>query len=233
MMTVRRSRDRGAADLGWLRSHHTFSFASYHDPAHMGFGSLRVINEDHIQGGGGFDPHPHRDMEIITYIIAGALEHRDSMGNTAVIRPGEVQHMSAGQGVVHSEYNYLKDEETHLLQIWILPKTRGLSPSYGQKDFSASLARSPMVLAASGDGREGSITIHQDADLYVIRLQGDQPLSFALRPQRQAWLQVVKGSVKLLGVELYQGDGAAVTDEALLSFTSSDDAELLLFDLAS
>lgn len=231
MLALRPADARGHAEHGWLDSRHTFSFASYFDPRHMGFGPLRVINEDRIKGGTGFGAHPHRDMEIISYVISGALEHEDSMGNKAVIRPGEVQRMSAGTGVVHSEKNHLADEETHFLQIWIQPKTMGIKPGYGQKDFSEALAREPSVLVVSPDGRDGSIAINQDAEIHISRLKAHDTLRFALRSGRRAWVQMVKGSVVLQGAELKAGDGIAVTDVTTLELVGKADADLLLFDL--
>jgi redox-sensitive bicupin YhaK (pirin superfamily) len=231
MLTVRRSQDRGHAQHGWLDSHHSFSFADYYDPKHMGFGPLRVINEDRIAGGTGFGAHPHRDMEIISYVVDGALTHKDSMGNATTIRPGEVQRMSAGSGVTHAEMNERADQTTHFFQIWIVPATRGIKPGYGQKDFSAQLAAEPLVLAASQDGRDGSIPIHQDADLYVSRLKERASLHFDLRPGRGAWVQVVKGGVRLNGETLAAGDGAALSDEKVLELVAETAAEVLLFDL--
>ena len=231
MLKIRRSEDRGRADHGWLRSRHTFSFADYFDPGHMQFGPLRVLNEDRLKGGTGFGAHPHKDMEIISYVVEGALAHKDSMGNDAVIRPGEVQRMSAGTGVTHAEENHSKTAEAHFLQIWVVPATRGTKPGYGQKDFSAQLAREPLVLTVSQDGRDGSIAINQDADIYVSRLKAQASLHFGLRAGRGVWLQVVKGSVQVMGDVLSAGDGAAVTDERALELVGQGDAEILLFDL--
>jgi redox-sensitive bicupin YhaK (pirin superfamily) len=232
MMQLRKSDARGLANHGWLKSLHTFSFASYFDPEQMGFRSLRVINEDRIDGGTGFGAHPHRDMEIISYVVKGALEHQDSMGTKAIIRPGEVQRMSAGSGVVHSEYNKLADDETHFFQIWIQPKSRGGEPGYGQKSFAEELAKKNLVLVVSEDGRDGSISIKQDADLYISRLKADEELSFNLRSGRGAWIQIVSGSVSLNGRELKTGDGIAVTSVDELRFLAAQPTELLLFDLA-
>lgn len=236
-MTVRKSNDRGAADHGWLKSHHSFSFADYYDPGHMGFGPLRVINEDYIAGGGGFGAHPHRDMEIITYIVSGALEHRDSMGNRAVIVPGEVQRMTAGTGVVHSEFNERKDESVHLLQIWIQPSRSGLEPGYEQKSFETELNSKPLVLVASPDARDGSVAIHQDASLYVSRTPPGAAVDFSVKPGRRVWLQLVKGRLRVSGTgadsraELAAGDAVAVTGESALRFESLEGSEALIFDL--
>ncbi len=232
MIKVRPSNQRGRGDHGWLKSQHTFSFADYYDPSHMSFKSLRVINEDYIQGGNGFGTHPHQDMEIITYIVAGALEHKDSMGTTAVIKPGEVQKMSAGTGVAHSEYNKLQDQETHLLQIWIMPNKKSVTPSYGQKSFEEALKQKDLVLAVSQDGREGSIAIHQDADLYISRIKAGRSVEYKLRPQRGAWLQVVKGSLNINDTMIKSGDGVSVLDEPLLKILADTDSEFMLFDLA-
>jgi redox-sensitive bicupin YhaK (pirin superfamily) len=231
MLTIRKSGDRGAFDHGWLKSRHTFSFGSYVDPKHTNFGPLRVINEDRIDGGKGFDSHPHKDMEIISYVVDGALEHRDTMGNETVIRPGEVQKMSAGTGVVHSEMNHERSRETHFLQIWIIPDKKDLKPSYGQKSFASDLDREPLVLAASGDGRDGSIQISQDADMYLARLRTHSSLHFGIRRGRGVWVQVIRGSVAVQGEELGEGDGAALTDESALELVGRRDAEVILFDL--
>ncbi len=232
MMQLRKSDARGLANHGWLKSLHTFSFARYFDPEQMGFRALRVINEDRIDGGTGFGAHPHRDMEIISYVVKGALEHQDSMGTKAIIRPGEVQRMSAGSGVVHSEYNQLPDEETHFFQIWIQPKSRGGEPGYGQKSFADELARKNLVLVVSEDGRDGSISIKQDADLYISRMKTDEELSFSLRSGRGAWVQIVSGGVSLNGRDLKTGDGVAVTGVDELRFLAAQPTEFLLFDLA-
>lgn len=232
MIKIRPSDQRGRGDHGWLKSQHTFSFADYYDPSHMQFKSLRVINEDYIQGGNGFGTHPHRDMEIITYVVAGALEHKDSMGTTAVIRPGEVQKMSAGTGVAHSEYNKLNDQETHLLQIWIMPNKMSVTPSYGQKSFEEALKQKDLVLAVSHDGRDGSIAIHQDADLYISKLQAGRSVEFPLRPERGAWIQMVKGSLNINGTVIKSGDGLSAVDEPLLKILAESDSEFMLFDLA-
>ncbi len=234
MITLRPSEERGHLDHGWLDTYHTFSFDQYHDPEHMGFRSLRVINEDRVAGGKGFPPHGHRDMEIVTYILEGALEHKDSMGSGGVIRPGEVQRMSAGSGVTHSEFNASPTERVHLLQIWIKPESRGLEPSYEQKKFPAEGRRGRLQLLASQEAREGSVRIHQDAALYTAALAPKEAVRHKLGAGRHAWLQVARGAVTLNGVALKAGDGAAVSDEAALEIAGAGDesAEILLFDLA-
>ena len=232
MITIRKSEDRGHFNFGWLDTYHTFSFDQYYDPAHMHFRSLRVINEDRVQPGHGFPTHSHRDMEIITYILSGALEHRDSMGNGSVIRPGDAQRMSAGTGVSHSEFNPSDTETVHLLQIWILPERRYLPPSYEEKAFSDEERCGRLRLIAANDGREGSVTIHQDAQLYATVLDAGQTVTHSLSESRYAWLQVARGRVSLNEVELKQGDGAAVSNESELTIAAHDQAEVLLFDLA-
>lgn len=232
MLQLRKSNDRGLGDHGWLKSRHTFSFADYYDPEQMGFRALRVINEDRIQGGTGFGSHPHRDMEIISYVVSGALEHKDSMGNATVIRPGEVQRMSAGTGVVHSEYNKLPDQETHFFQIWIVPERRGGQPGYGQKSFEEDLKNKKLVLVVSKDGRDGSISIHQDVDLYLSRLKSGEEVRFEGRPGRHFWVQAVRGRLSLDGKELSGGDGVAISDQSLLTIRAEDESEFMLFDLA-
>jgi redox-sensitive bicupin YhaK (pirin superfamily) len=231
MITVRRSSERGYADRGWLRSYHSFSFADYHDPNHMGFRTLRVINEDWVAGGMGFGTHPHRDMEIVTYVLKGALAHHDSMGNAAEMRPGEVQRMTAGSGVTHSEINPRPDEEVHLLQIWILPEAKGLTPSYEQTFFPAEEKRGRLRLVASRDGRDGSVTIHQDAELYATLLEPGQSAVHGLEPGRHVWVQVVSGAVKVNGQALVAGDAAAASEEAQVELTAVESSEVLLFDL--
>ena len=231
MLTLRKSEDRGLANHGWLKSRHTFSFADYRDPRHMNFGPLRVINEDQIDGGTGFGQHPHRDMEIISYVMEGALEHQDSMGNKTVILPGEIQRLSAGTGIVHSEVNQSKDRKTHFLQIWVVPETQGTKPSYGQKSFTDAIAKDNLVLVLSKSGREGSITINQDADIYLAKLKTGEVLSFAPRVGRGIWLQIIKGELKILGSDLKTGDGAAITEESQLEITANSEVEFLLFDL--
>ena len=232
MINIRRSSERGGGDFGWLKTQHSFSFDAYHDPRFMGFRSLRVINEDWVQAGHGFPMHPHRDMEIITYVLEGALEHQDSMGNGSIIRPGDGQRMSAGTGVRHSEANSSKTEAAHLLQIWILPDRRGHEPGYEQKAFPEAEKRGKLRLIASPDGTDGSVTIHQDARLYASLLRPGQEVEHELGKGRYAWLQVAKGAVELNGQSLNQGDGAAVNDEQRLTVRGAKDAEVLLFDLA-
>ena len=230
MITIRKSEDRGHLEFGWLDTYHTFSFDQYYDPAHLHWRSLRVINEDRVQPGQGFPTHSHRDMEIITYILWGALEHRDSMGNGSVIRPGDVQRLSAGTGVSHSEFNPSDTEPVHLLQIWILPQSHGLPPSYEEKHFSEQRGR--LRLIASNDGRHDSVTIHQDAQVYATVLDAGQTVVHALNEDRYAWLQVARGTIRLNEAELKQGDGAAVRKESELKLNAHDQAEVLLFDLA-
>ncbi|MGC2185275.1 MAG: pirin family protein [Terriglobales bacterium] len=231
MINIRRSAERGGGDFGWLKTQHSFSFDTYHDPRFMGFRSLRVINEDWVQAGHGFPMHPHRDMEIITYVLDGALEHKDSLGNGSIIRPGDGQRMSAGTGVRHSEANSSKTEAAHLLQIWILPDRRGHEPGYEQKAFPEAEKRGKLRLIASPDGNDGSVTIHQDARLYVSLLQPGQEVKHELGKGRYAWLQIAKGAVELNGHSLNQGDGAAISDEQRLIVKATENAEVLLFDL--
>ncbi len=232
MIKIRHSNERGGGDFGWLNTRHTFSFDQFHDPRFMGFRSLRVINEDWVQGGQGFPMHPHRDMEIITYVLEGALEHRDSMGNGSTIRPGDGQRMSAGTGVRHSEANSSKTNPAHLLQIWLLPDRSGHKPGYEQKSFPESEKRGCLRLIASPDGAGGSVTIHQDARLYASLLHPGQEVKHELGRDRHAWLQVAKGAVELNGQSLAQGDGAAISEEKQLIIKGTEDAEVLLFDLA-
>jgi redox-sensitive bicupin YhaK (pirin superfamily) len=230
MIAIRKSEERGHANHGWLDSHFTFSFADYYDPQHMGFRSLRVINDDIIAGGGGFGEHPHRDMEIITYILSGALEHKDSMGNGRVIRPGEVQYMAAGTGVQHSEFNHSQTEPAHLLQIWILPDKKGAKPNYAEKSLvKAETGR--LHLAVSKNGRDGSIAINQDADLFVGKFKAGDKVSHTFKPNRHAWLHVAEGQIKLNGVVLNAGDAAAVSEESKLILESIAPTQVLLFDL--
>jgi redox-sensitive bicupin YhaK (pirin superfamily) len=234
MIALRPATERGHANHGWLNTYHTFSFADYYDPRHMGFRALRVINEDWVESGRGFGTHPHQDMEIITYVLEGALSHKDSMGNTSVIRPGEVQRMSAGSGVRHSEFNPSPVEPVHLLQIWILPNQLGITPSYEQKTFTAGEKLGKLRLIASEDAREGSVRIHQDASVYATLLPKDSLVVHQLQPDRHAFVHVASGEVLLNGKPLRAGDGAAVTSEKieLVGATDDDASEVLLFDLA-
>ena len=232
MLDIRKSAERGTADLGWLFSRHTFSFSDYYDPEHMGFGPLRVINEDRVQPGQGFGTHGHRDMEIISYVLEGALEHKDSIGTGSVIRPGDVQVMSAGTGIRHSEFNHSKSELVHFLQIWIIPDRDGIKPRYDQKQFPDSEKRGRLRLVGSTDGREGSIVIHQDVELFAAILNSGEEVTHSLRRGDKAWLQVVRGAIEANGLRLDAGDGAAVENEAVLSVKADGDgAELLVFDL--
>ena len=232
MIILRPSAERGRSELGWLSSRHTFSFADYLDPRHMGFRSLRVINEDRVEPGAGFPTHGHREMEIVTYVVEGALEHKDSLGTGSVIRPGEVQRMTAGTGVTHSEYNPSRTEPVHFLQIWILPERQGLAPGYEQRAFPAAEMQGRLRLVAARDGRDGSVTVHQDVRLLAARLAPGEEIVHSLAPGRHAWLQVVRGALVMNGTMLAAGDGAAVSDEARLALTASAPSELLLFDLA-
>lgn len=228
---VRRSADRGRADFGWLNSRHTFSFGEYHDPAHMGFRTLRVINQDKVAAASGFPTHPHRDMEIFSYVVEGALEHRDSMGNGRVLQPGQIQLMSAGRGVTHSEFNPSATVPAHFLQVWILPRQRGLTPGYTEWHPRTEHDASPKVLVISADGREGSAILHQDADVFRIRLPAGQQVTHHLRPDRGLWLQVIKGRVTWDGVAMEAGDGARTEAAGLYAIVATKDAEALLFDL--
>ena len=231
MIKVRKSNERGHFNFGWLDTFHTFSFGDYYDPQHLGFSALRVINEDTVAAGGGFPTHGHKDMEIITYILEGALEHKDSLGTGSVIKPGDIQRMSAGTGIHHSEYNPSKADPTKLLQIWILPKQRNLEPSYEQIRVPFEDRQGKMKLVGSPDGREGSVTIHQDVELYASILKASDNVAYPLKPQRAAWIQVAEGEVDVNGVTLKSGDGAAVTKETELKLTAKTATELLLFDL--
>jgi redox-sensitive bicupin YhaK (pirin superfamily) len=233
MIEVRHAAERGTANFGWLDSRHTFSFGHYYNPDHMGFGALRVINEDRVRPGAGFDAHGHQDMEIISYVLEGALEHKDSIGTGSVIRPGDVQVMSAGTGIRHSEFNHSKKEPVHFLQIWVLPDRKGIAPRYDQKTFPASEKRDRLRLVGSPDGRDGSIVIHQDSDIYDALLSRGHAVTHALKTGRRSWIQVVAGAVEVNGKAAVAGDGVAVEDEAVLSITSrADDSEVLVFDLA-
>lgn len=231
MNVVRKANDRGFADHGWLKSRHTFSFAAYYDPAHVGFGPLRVINEDRVAGGGGFGRHPHADMEILSYVISGALEHEDSMGNRAVIKPGELQRMSAGSGVTHAEFNSSATDPVHFLQIWITPNQRGQAPSYAQKDFSRQLDGGEWVLVASPDGRDQSLSIRQDAYVLIARPRAAQSLRFDVKAGRGAWVQVVKGSLTIGADTLIAGDAIATDQTGPRDVRATEDSELILFDL--
>jgi redox-sensitive bicupin YhaK (pirin superfamily) len=232
MLAIRRAAERGHANHGWLDTYHTFSFATYRDPRFMGFRSLRVINEDFVAPGEGFGTHPHRDMEIVTYVLHGALEHRDSMGNGEVLRPGEFQRMSAGTGITHSEFNPSRSEPVHLYQIWLLPERRGIEPSYEQKQFADEERHNRLRLVASRDAADGSLLIHQDARIYLSTLDAGQELQHGLASGRHAWLQVLRGSITLNGERLATSDGAAVSEEPSLAVAATENAEVLLFDLA-
>jgi hypothetical protein len=233
MIKIRKAADRGAADHGWLDTRYTFSFSDYYDPAHMGFRVLRVMNEDVVAAGAGFPMHAHKDMEIVTFILEGALEHKDSMGNGEVLRPGEIQRMSAGTGIRHSEFNPSPTEPVHLYQIWILPDRAGHTPSYEQISISAERRNGQLCLAASPDGLDGSVRIHQDASIYWTNLSAGQVVTQEMKPGRHAWIQVLKGSAAVNGVGLETGDGVAVSDEIRLELRTSDSetAELLVFDM--
>ena len=232
MISLRKSADRGQADHGWLVSRHTFSFADYYDPREMGFGTLRVINDDRVAPGQGFGTHPHRDMEIISYVLDGALEHRDSMGTGSVIRPGDVQRMSAGTGVTHSEYNPAPDTPVHFLQIWIEPAVRGVKPGYAQKNFPEAEKRGRLRLVASPDGADGSISINQDARVYAALIDGAEKATHVLPAGRRAYVHIARGEVDLNGQKLGPGDGAKIVAEADLRFTNGKGAEVLVFDMA-
>lgn len=231
MLTMRGSHERGGGSHGWLETRHTFSFADYHDPAHMGFRALRVINEDEVAPGRGFGTHGHRDMEILSYVLSGALEHKDSMGHGSVIRHGDVQRMSAGTGVQHSEWNHSGDEPLRFLQIWILPERRGLAPSYEQKSFGEDATRNRWALIASPDGAEGSVLLHQDARIFATRLDAGASVRHARMDGRHVWIQVAKGEVTVNDVSMRAGDGASTSSDEEIRVTASEDAEILLFDL--
>jgi quercetin 2,3-dioxygenase len=230
-LSVRRAGERGHADHGWLDTHHTFSFADYYDPAHMGFRSLRVINDDRVAPGQGFGMHPHRDMEIFSYVLEGTLEHKDSLGHGRQLKPGQIQLMSAGRGVNHSEFNPSRTELVHFLQIWIQPRERALTPSYTEWHPTPSQAAAPKVLVISPDGREDSAIIHQDADIYRLRLKAGETVTHTLRPGRGAWLHVADGALTLNGVDLATGDGASTEQSGTLTITASRPTEAILFDL--
>ena len=229
-LTIRKSEDRGRANLGWLDSKHSFSFGHYRDPEHMGFGPLRVINDDRVAPGGGFPTHPHSDMEIISYVLDGALEHKDSLGTGSVIRPGDVQRMSAGSGIRHSEFNASKTDPVHFLQIWIIPERKGIAPGYEQKAFADAEKRGRLRLIGSRDGREGSVTIHRDVDLYATLLGEGDAVEHVIAPGRGGWLQVARGSVSLNGEMLAEGDGVAISTSGHLRIEGIGEAEVLLFD---
>lgn len=240
MMMLRRSNERGYADHGWLKSYHTFSFADYYDPQHMGFGNLRVINEDRVAPGSGFGTHGHRDMEIISYVLEGELAHKDSMGNgeagsavSGVIRPGEVQRMSAGTGVRHSEFNHAQEQTTHFLQIWIQPDQRGIPPSYEQKQFSAAEKRGKLKLVASPDAQEGSVKIHADARMYVGLFDGAETVQMPLPAGRKCYMHLARGQLQINGHTLKAGDALAIQDEPALQLNQGQGAEVIMFDLAS
>ena len=234
MITIRPASERGNANFGWLDSRHTFSFGSYYDPAHMGFGNLRVINEDKVAPGQGFATHSHRDMEIISYVIDGALKHKDSIGNGSIIKPGDVQRMSAGTGISHSEYNASKEKPVHFLQIWVLPEKQGIEPGYEQIYFAPEEKQGKLRLVGSRDGRDGSITIHQDVNLYTAQLSSGEQLSYIVPDSRAAWIQVVRGSIRLDEHLLGAGDGASISIATSLEITGqADNAEFLLFDMAA
>lgn len=232
MLHIRHANERGHANHGWLDTWHTFSFADYYEPAQMGFRSLRVINEDRVAPGQGFGMHAHRDMEIVTIVLSGALEHRDSLGNGEVLRPGELQRMSAGTGIRHSEFNPSASEPVHLYQIWLQPNAKGLTPSYEQKAFDTAGQGNRLRLVASPDGRDGALTIHQDAELYLAALGEGTRVAHPLRPGRAAWLQVLRGSVTVNGAALHTSDGVAISAESTLTIEAASAAEILLFDLA-
>jgi quercetin 2,3-dioxygenase len=231
MIQLRSAKQRGHADHGWLDTYHTFSFASYHDPAHMRFRSLRVMNEDYVAAGMGFGTHPHHDMEIVTYVLEGALEHRDSMGNGEVLRPGEFQRMSAGTGITHSEFNPSKTEKTHLYQIWLLPEQRGIEPSYEQKKFDLEERTNRLRLVASPAGDEGALTIHTQAKIYLGTFDTGQRWTYDIPAERHLWVQVLRGEGTLSGVQVAAGDGVAVSNEAVVDFVANQTAEVMVFEL--
>ncbi len=233
MITLRASQDRGYADHGWLKSYHSFSFAGYHDHAHMGWGNLRVINEDRIAPGTGFGTHGHRDMEIISYVLSGAIGHKDSIGNAASIPPGDVQRMSAGTGVQHSEFNHAPSETTHFFQIWIEPNVRGIPAGYEQKSFSQAEKQGILRLVASPDGAQGSVTIHADAKMYAGLFSGDEAVQLPLDPNRKAYVHLVRGELAVNGLLLKTGDAAKISGESLLNLALGKDAEVIVFDLSA
>ncbi len=231
MLQIRKSTSRGRAEHGWLSSRHTFSFGHYHDPRYMGFGPLRVINEDRVTPAEGFGTHGHRDMEIVSYVLSGALEHKDSMGTGSVLHYGDVQRMSAGSGVTHSEFNHSSDAPVHFLQIWIMPERNGLQPSYEEKHFPADSKRGQLRLIASPDGSDGSVTVHQDARIYAAIVDGEDVIEQPLTPGRGAYLQVARGGLTVNGIALEQGDALQISDESSIRLSEGKDAEVLLFDL--
>jgi redox-sensitive bicupin YhaK (pirin superfamily) len=233
MLTLRKSQDRGYADHGWLKSYHSFSFAGYYDPAHMGWGNLRVINEDRVAPGTGFGKHGHRDMEIVSYVLSGELAHQDNMGNVKGIPPGDVQRMSAGTGVMHSEFNHAEGQTTHFLQIWILPNVTGIAPSYEQKTVPADQKRGALRLVASPDGAQGSVTIHADAALYAGLFDGSETAELALNPTRKGYVHLVRGALEVNGQQLSAGDAALLENESRIVLANGTDAEVLVFDLAA
>lgn len=233
MLTIRKSQERGYADHGWLKSHHSFSFAGYYDPEFMGWGNLRVINEDRVAPGMGFGTHGHRDMEIVSYVISGSLAHKDSMGNGTAIPPGDVQRMSAGRGITHSEFNHANDATTHFFQIWIEPNQRGIEPSYEQKTFPETEKRGNLRLVASPDGAQGSVRIHADAALYAGLVDGAESVTLPLDPNRKAYVHLVKGVLKVNGQRLLTGDAARLANESTVTLSEGEDAEVLVFDLAA
>jgi quercetin 2,3-dioxygenase len=233
MLTLRKSQDRAYADHGWLKSYHSFSFAGYHDAAHMGWGNLRVINEDRIAPGTGFGTHGHKDMEIISYVLSGSIGHKDNVGNAASIPPGDVQRMSAGKGILHSEYNHAPQDETHFFQIWIEPNVFGIAPGYEQKTFAAPEKRGVLRLVASNDGAQGSVTIHADAKMYAGLFDGTETATLALNPARKTYVHLVRGSLSVNGQALHTGDAAKLQGEAELKLSAAENAEVLVFDLSA
>jgi quercetin 2,3-dioxygenase len=233
MLTLRKSQDRGYADHGWLKSYHSFSFAGYHDAAHMGWGNLRVINEDRIAPGTGFGTHGHKDMEIISYVLSGSIGHKDNVGNAASIPPGDVQRMSAGKGILHSEFNHAPQDETHFFQIWIEPNVFGIAPGYEQKTFATPEKRGALRLVASNDGAQGSVTIHADAKMYAGLFDGTETATLALSPTRKTYVHLVRGSLSINGQALHSGDAAKLQGETQLTLSAALDAEVLVFDLAA
>jgi redox-sensitive bicupin YhaK (pirin superfamily) len=232
MISIRRAAERGIANFGWLDSRHTFSFGEYYDPKQMGFGPLRVINEDRVSPGQGFGTHGHKDMEIISYVLEGALEHKDSIGTGSVIRPGDVQVMSAGTGIRHSEFNHSKTEPVHFLQIWVIPAREGIAPRYEQKAFADADKRGKLLLVGSSDGRDGSVVVHQNVKIFAALLSSGEQVTCELQSGRKGWLQIIRGASTMNGHDLSAGDGAAVTGEPALSVTAkADDTEILVFDL--